>query len=373
MPKKYAGNSERSIQNYRLLVQLLFVIICIWIGIEFYSFVEFLESNGNTVFVERPPGAEAFLPISALMSIYYYVQTGIIHHAHPAGFFIFLAAVGVSLTFGKSFCSWICPIGTLSEYIGEFGDKLQNKILGKIYRLPGWADYPLRSLKYLLLGFFVYSIFFMMTLYALEAFLDSPYNLVSDIKMYYFFADISQFALIVIFVLFILSIFVRNFWCRYLCPYGALLGIASLLSPNKIHRNEQKCIECSLCSKACPSQIKIDTIATVVSDECTTCMNCADVCPVADTLVLKNIVTQRTQKKKYMAVYIVAIFFMVISVGMITGNWQNDISKETYLKLNERKDSYGHPRSPGEFKKLNELAGRREKEESKSGDKNMSR
>ena len=66
-------------------------------------------------------------------------------------------------------------------------------------------------------------------------------------------------------------------------------------------------------------------------------------------------------------------FMMVISVGMITGNWQNDISKETYLKLNERKDSYGHPRSPGEFKKLNELAGKREKEESKSGDKNMSR
>jgi polyferredoxin len=80
-----------------------------------------------------------------------------------------------------------------------------------------------------MLGFLVYSVFFLMTDLAVKAFLDSPYNQVSDIKMYYFFANISQFSLIVISVLFLLSIVIRNFWCRYLCPYGALLGISSLL------------------------------------------------------------------------------------------------------------------------------------------------
>ena len=83
MAKEYIRNNEKPIQKYRLIVQALFVLICLWIGIEFYFFVEFLESNGTSTFVERPPGAEAFLPISALMSIYYFVQTGIIHHAHP--------------------------------------------------------------------------------------------------------------------------------------------------------------------------------------------------------------------------------------------------------------------------------------------------
>lgn len=365
MAKKFIRNSEKSVQKYRLLVQILFVIICIWIGIEFYLFVEFLESNGNTTFVERPPGAEAFLPISALMSLYYFIQTGIVHNAHPAGLFIFLAVVTVSLVFGKSFCSWICPVGAISEYIGEFGDKLQKKLFKKIYRLPRWLDYPLRSLKYLLLAFFAYSIFFMMTLPALEAFLNSPYNLISDVKMYYFFAEVSQFVLIVILVLFVLSIFVRNFWCRYLCPYGALLGIASLLSPNKIHRNEQNCIDCNLCSKACPSQIKVDKISTVISDECTTCMSCIDVCPVADTLELKNIVTKKKFKKGFIAATIAALFIFVMSIGMFTGNWQNDISKQTYLKLYKKKDSLGHPRSPEDFKELNELA--------KSGDKNGSK
>jgi polyferredoxin len=292
------------------------------------------------------------------MSVYYFVQTGIIHHAHPAGFFIFLAVVTISLVFGKSFCSWICPVGTLSEYIGEFGDKVQRKLFKKVYRFPGWLDYPLRSLKYLLLGFFVYSIFYTMTLYALGAFLDSPYNLISDVKMYYFFAEISPLALKIILILFVLSIFVRNFWCRYLCPYGALLGIASLLSPNKVHRNQATCIDCNLCTRVCPSQIKVDRISTVISDECTTCMNCADVCPVADTLELKNIITRKRFRKSYLAAAITVIFLLFLSLGMLTGNWQNDIPKQTYLKLHKKMDSLGHPRSPDEFEELNDLAKR---------------
>jgi polyferredoxin len=262
-------------------------------------------------------------------------------------------------------------VGALSEYIGEFGDKLQKKLFKKIYRLPRWIDYPLRSLKYLLLAFFVYSIFYMMTLHALEAFLNSPYNLISDVKMYYFFADISRFALIVIFVLFVLSIVVRNFWCRYLCPYGALLGIASLLSPNKIHRNEANCIDCSLCTKACPSQIKVDKITTVMSDECTTCMNCADVCPVADTLELKSIVTKRKYKKRYIAAIVTAMFLFIMSIGIFTGNWQNDISKQTYLKLHKKKDSLGHPRSPKDFEELNKLAKTGENNGSNTRERNL--
>ena len=71
-------------------------------------------------------------------------------------------------------------------------------------KLPKFLDYPLRSLKYLLLGFLIYSVFVLMSVTAVQAFLDSPYNLVSDIKMFYFFADVSRFALIVLGILFII-------------------------------------------------------------------------------------------------------------------------------------------------------------------------
>ena len=276
-------------------------------------------------------------------------MTGQIHSAHPAGFFIFFGIVLMSLVFGKAFCSWLCPVGFLSELIGDFGKKIFKKDL----KLPKFLDYPLRSLKYLLLGFLVYSVFFLMSVTAVQAFLDSPYNLVSDIKMYYFFADISRTALLILAALFLLSIPIRNFWCRFLCPYGALLGITSLLSPNKIKRNASNCIDCGLCNKACPSFVKVDKVKTVISDECTTCMSCVDVCPVENTLQLETLPFKKRINKKLVAIGVVSIFMLVTGFGMLTGMWQNKISKTEYLELYKNMDSFSHPTSTKSIKKFN--------------------
>ena len=350
--KKVIKNKEKRIQKIRFIVQTLFALLCIWIGVEFYQFPQFLETNGAAAYSSRPPGVDGFLPISSFMGFYLFLATGEVHTAHPAGFFIFFAIVLVSLVFGKAFCSWLCPVGFLSELIGDFG----KKIFGKDLKLPKFFDYPLRSLKYLLLGFLLYSVFFLMSVPAVQAFLDSPYNLVSDIKMFYFFADISRFSLIVIGALFLLSIVFRGFWCRYLCPYGALLGITTLLSPNKIRRNPISCIDCGLCNKACPSFIKVDKVKTVISDECTTCMNCVDACPVADTLQLETIAVKKKISKKWVAVGVVSVFMLVTGYGIITSKWQNNISKEEYLELYKDMDSFGHPTGTEAVKKFNEDA-----------------
>jgi polyferredoxin len=348
--KKIIRNTAKPVQKYRFLIQSAFALLCIWIGVEFYLFISYLESGGTTSFFSRPPGVDGFLPISSLMSFYLFLQTGEIHQAHPAGVLIFFSIVLMSLVIGKSFCSWLCPVGFLSELIGDFGKKIFRKNL----KLPRILDYPLRSLKYLMLGFLFYSVFFLMTDMALKAFLDSPYNLVSDIKMYYFFADISRFSLIVISVLFLLSILIRNFWCRYLCPYGALLGITALLSPAKIKRNPVSCIDCGLCAKACTSSIKVDKVKTVISDECTSCFSCIDACPVADTLEMKTVVKSKKISGRMAAVAIVVIFIGVTGFGIISGNWQNRITKEEYLHHYDYMSGYGHPTGPETVKKFNE-------------------
>lgn len=348
----YLKNTEKPVQRIRFAIQLFFALLCIWIGIEFWQFVAYLQSSGTTAFQQRPPGVEGFLPISALMSVVYFIQTGIIHDVHPAGFFIFLAIVGVSFTFGKAFCSWMCPVGFISELVGDFGEKIWKKFFKRRFKLPRFIDYPLRAVKYLLLAFFVFAIF-SMTETALAFFLSDAYNVAADIKMFYFFANISRFSLIVIGVLFFLSIIIRNFWCRYLCPYGALLGMIGLLSPNKIKRNTSSCIDCGLCAKACSSFIKVDKLKTVYSDECTSCLNCVDACPVANTLELKNIFGKKKVSKKLIALGVGLIFIAITGIGFLTGHWHNNVSKEKYLIIHKNLESLGHPTSTAEIEELN--------------------
>lgn len=334
--KKIVKNDEKKIQHIRFAVQTVFLLLVIWIGVEFWFFVNSLSPDSAAA-VNRPAGVDGFLPISALMSLWYWIQSGMINMVHPSGLFIFISIVAVSVYAGKSFCSWLCPIGTISEMIAEFGEK----ITGKRITVPRWLDWPLRTLKYLLLAFFLWAILPMSAM-QLQIFLNSPYNKVADIKMYNFFVQISTTGFVIILLLFIFSTFIRGFWCRYLCPYGALLGFIGLFSPVKITRNPISCIDCGLCAKACPSSIKVDKVKRVISDECSLCLSCVDACPVKDTLFQQNIITKRKRTGLVTAAGIVIIYTGITGLAILTGFWQNNVTAEEYRELYQIIDLIGH-------------------------------
>ena len=323
----------------RLAIQLAFVALCVWIGVEFHYFVEWGRSGGERPFVERPPGVEGFLPISALISLKHWLVTGTINRIHPAALFILLAIILISIGAKKAFCSFLCPVGTLSEYLWRLG----RAAFGSNLTVPRWLDYPLRSLKYLLLLFFVWAIV-KMDGPSLAAFIGSPYNKVADIKMYLFFAELSALALKVLVGLAVVSLFVKNAWCRFLCPYGALLGIAGWLSPLKITRTARTCIDCQLCTRACPSDIQVHQAKRVWSDECTSCLECVAVCPVKDTLEVRA--RGRRVSPRAVAAIVVGVFLGVTGLAMATGHWQNAIGPAEYLMRFQRLDwpVYQHAR-----------------------------
>ncbi len=329
------------VQSYRKLVQFAFLAVTLWIGVEFYFFVRQLE-NGLLPTISRPPGVEAFLPISALISLKYWLLTGIFNHVHPSALVLLLIVLATALFLKKGFCSWVCPIGLLSEYLA----RIHTFIFDKPRSLPRWLDYPLRSLKYLLLAFFLWAIFVQMDVLQLEKFIFSPYNKVADIKMLKFFTEMSGFTLRVLIGLFLFSILVRYFWCRYLCPYGALLGMASFLSVFKIHRNKATCIDCEKCTKVCPANINVHSASTVFSDECHACLRCVDACPVKDTLYLSAGKTRGRFSRRAYAIVIVLLFLLGTTVARLTGYWQNNISAEEYRRHVKHLDSpvYQHNR-----------------------------
>jgi len=322
---KFIKSASENIQPMRLYIQIGFTIITIWIGIEFYFFVSQLEA-GQNITVNRPPGVEAFLPISALISLKYWLMTGIYNMIHPSALILLMIFVIISFLLKKGFCSWICPFGLLSEYL----TKMHKKIFDRQFKLPKWLDYPLRSFKYLLLFFFVYAVFWEMTVPVLQKFIYSPYNRISDIKMLFFFTRMDQMTTWILVLLVLFSLAIPYFWCRYLCPYGALLGIISWLSPLKIRRNIKTCIDCEECTLTCPSNILVHKSKTVLSDECHACMKCVDVCPETDTLYFSTYKAKYKMKKQIYAYSLVAIFLAGVILANIFGVWHNNISNEEY-------------------------------------------
>lgn len=303
--------------------QLAIFLLCVAIGLQFYLYVGQLSASGAPT-IQRPPGVEGFLPIGALMGWKRFLLTGQWDTVHPAAMVIFGFALLLSLLVRKSFCAWFCPLGGPSEWLWRLGYRLFKREL----RLPRWLDLPMRGCKYLLLAFFVW-IISQMSLAAIGAFIHSPYYGISDVKMLKFFTEISPLAAAVLVILVVGSLVIRHFWCRYFCPYGALLGILGLLGPTRIVRNSATCTDCGRCGRACPHHLPVERKATIRSAECSGCLDCVQACPVEETLALKTAGFKRWTWTPLRLGLVIALSFMaVVYSARVNGFWQTRMSHQ---------------------------------------------
>ena len=320
--------AEKNVQRVRIAIQWGFLLFSLYLGVTFYRFVLYYRSGGTTPMVARPDGVEAFLPISALVSLKGWLASGSINSIHPAALLIFLAALLVSLLLKRAFCSWICPVATVTELFWKTGFKL----FGRNFQFPLWLDWLMRPVKYLLLVFFLLSIVLMMSAESVNTFILSDYNKTADVKMLDFFLHISGTPLTVIVTLLLLSLFFRNPFCRFLCPYGALLGLLSRLSPLKVQRSESACISCGGCNTACPSHIDVMHTKRVCSAECVGCLRCVGGCPKPEALQLR-MKNGKVVSGMLFAALVVVIFVGGSIVGRATGHWHSSIDKAEYQRL----------------------------------------
>ncbi|MDR2015994.1 MAG: 4Fe-4S binding protein [Burkholderiales bacterium] len=345
----------RNVKTWRYAAQLAFVLLNAYLCVQFYLWVRYYETGGATLKVARPAGVEGWLPIAGLMNLKYALTTFEIPPIHPAAMFLLAAFLLVSVLFKKAFCSWLCPVGTLSEMLWQLG----KRIFGRNFLMPRWLDVPLRALKYLLMAVFLY-VAVTMSAEAIEAFMRSPYGLIADVKMLNFFRYISSTALVTIAVLVIGSVFIQNLWCRYLCPYGALLGLVSMLSPFKIRRDAEACIDCAKCAKACPAQLPVDRKLQIRSAECTGCQSCVTVCPARDALQFSlrpggkgaangdvDGIARRWRRRVLSGAMLTLLLVLVIG-GVIgaakgSGHWQTVLPEAVYQQLVPLAQRLAHP------------------------------
>lgn len=329
-------NYWKKIVSWRLLIQWVFLSWCIFLGVQFALFVRHFESFGQTAYYARPPGVEGFLPIGALVSLKAWLTGGYFDSVHPAALVLFITFLAMALLARKSFCSWLCPVGTLEEGLWKLG----RKIFGRNFRIWTWLDYLLRVSKYALLLFFAKIVLLDMPGMALQGFLKAPYWAIADVKMLHFFTRMSLTSILIIVVLAVLSVAYQNFWCRYLCPYGALLGLLSFFSPLRIVRDTDRCTGCSACSRACPARIEVSQKQVVCSVECTGCLTCVDSCPETKTLAIGF--WRKPLPNWSFALAVAMVFGGGVLLGMVSGHWETSLSYADFQRLIPMASRLGH-------------------------------
>ena len=320
-------------------LQYLFLAFYVYVGLRFYAYVQWAIGN-SPKYAAKPPSVEAFLPISALMGAKRLLLTGNYDSVHPAGLTIFLFAVGTALLLRKSFCGCLCPVGAVSMLLGHAGERLG------LSRRPGkLASALLSAPKYLLLLFFIWIVIVGMSVRDIEGFSRTSYNMVADTKMLLFFLRPGTTLLVTLGVLVLGSMLFPAFWCRGFCPYGALLGLFSWLSPTAVRRDAATCTGCRRCTKACPSRIPVHEKTRVSGPECVACMACVRACPEAGCLTVRLGYTAKAPQLPAwsLAAGTLGLLLLCFVWAQSTGHWQSTIPPEMIRMQHRNIDRIGHP------------------------------
>ncbi len=262
--------------RWRLAVQILFFVLIAAISVN-HALVE----SGRAIPILSSASLHAVCPFGGVVSIYQVVTAGTyVQKIHAASFILMGIGVIVALLFGPAFCGWICPMGSIQEWFGKLG----RKIFGRRYNrlIPAKLDRVLRYLRYAVLAWVLY-----MTAVTGKLIFEAydPYFALFNLWS----SEVAISGIIVLAITLVGSLFVERPFCKYACPYGAVLGVFNLFRIFGIRRNPPTCTSCKACDRACPMNIEVSTKAGRVLDhQCITCLECTSekACPVKDTVIL---------------------------------------------------------------------------------------
>lgn len=305
------------------LPQTFFFLITLWIGWRFFLFCRYALGLGPET--ARPAGVEGFLPISALLGLRRALATLAWDPVHPAGLTILVAALVMGLLFRKAFCGHVCPVGFVATRLGRLGQRL-----GLARSAPARLDAFLGLPKYLLLAFFLYTTFGGMDLNAIESFLRSSYNITADARMLLFFTSPGPVAVVVLTALAVLGLVFRGSFCRWLCPYGALLGLLAKIGPTSLSRDADSCTGCGRCRKACPVDLPVAAGPRPMA--CTGCASCVIACPTAASAVRFRF-AGRTAPWWLPAAGACAVFSAAYGAALSLGLWNNRLPAAMLARL----------------------------------------
>ena len=263
--------------NHRRTVQIVFFLLIAMIAVN-----HGLEESGRSLPVLSSASLHALCPFGGVVSIYQFASAGtFVRKIHESAFILMIIGFASAVLFGPAFCGWVCPFGSLQEWIGLLGRRIAGRRFNRM--VPRRLDRVLRFLRYGVLAWVLVMTIRSGTLIFADY---DPYFALFN----FWTGEVALSGLIILAVVLLLGLFVERPFCKYACPYGAVLGVFNLFRLAKITRNHATCIRCRRCDNVCPMNIPVSRVTVVRDHQCITCMRCTSErhCPVADTVTLST-------------------------------------------------------------------------------------
>lgn len=258
------------------VVTLRRVIQAIFVGVALFVGARHLWLGSGPA---GAPSFDAYCPFGGVETLFQFITGGtFLRKLHPSNLVVLAATLATALLMGRAFCGWICPLGTVQEWLARLAQRLTGgrKAWLPISQIPPAVDRPLRVLKYVVLVWVLWSSI-SAVVPPLEPF--CPY------KTLFHFELESALAWSVFVIMIVGSVLVERFWCKYLCPLGALLSIFNKISPLRVHTGET-CVNCGRCGSTCGMGIE-ERPENIRSLECIRCLDCLDTCKRPEAIELR--------------------------------------------------------------------------------------
>lgn len=192
------------------------------------------------------------------------------------GLIEFVSVIILTILLGRFFCGWFCAFGTYNDWI-----HLISKNIFKIdFKINETVDSILKYVKYVVL---LMLIIVSWTIGSNVFNSTSPWDAFAQITDFSYVISNLTIGFILLILITIGAFFVERFFCRYLCPLGAIFTIFSKISLFKINKPNDKCGKCRLCTNNCSMGLPLYKKKYVRGGECINCLKCLDVCPRKNT------------------------------------------------------------------------------------------
>jgi polyferredoxin len=262
-------------QTVRRIIQIVFFVLVLLVSLS-----HTLAESGIEIPLIQGASVHAICPFGGVVSLYRYITTGtFVQKIHDSSFYLMLIVLVTAVVAGPVFCGWVCPFGTFQDWLAMLGRKLFKKRYNRF--IPAKFDKWLRYLRYLVAVWVIV----MTAISAKLVFSDyDPYYALFNLWT----SEVAITAYVALALVVVASLFVERPFCKYACPYGAVLGLTNLFRIFTIRRNPKTCIDCGKCDKACPMNIVVSTSGHVRDHQCITCMACTSevACPINKTVEL---------------------------------------------------------------------------------------